>query len=90
MILGKDGVTDVAAQTYGNDANTILTDVMGVTERNPEVASLFARFEELLVQKQFDEAEKVLDTIDEQRDFHDKEVVADRVKLRVERIRGGS
>lgn len=90
VILGKDGVTDVAAQTYGNDANTILTDVMGVTERNPEVASLFARFEELLVQKQFDEAEKVLDTIDEQRDFHDKEVVADRVKLRVERIRGGS
>ena len=62
---------------------------MGVSERNPVIAELFSRFYSLLNDGQYDEAEKVLDEIDGQRDYHDKEVAADRVKLKLERIRGG-
>lgn len=77
------------AEIYGNDINSILKDIMGVSDRNPIIADLFSRFYSLLNEGRYDGAEKILDAIDEQRDYHDKEVAASRVKLRLERIRGG-
>lgn len=88
-ILQDDEIFGVESQIYGNDTNSILNEIMGVTERNPEVAGMFERFHELLNEKQFDEAEEILGKIDEKRGFHDKEVASSRVKLKMERIRGG-
>ena len=62
---------------------------MGVSDRNPAVAKLFEKFYILLNNGQYDDAEEILDEIDEQRAYHDKEVAANRVKLKLERIRGG-
>lgn len=89
VILKNYEVLDANAEVYGNDVNSILQDIMDVSERNPVVAKLFNRFDSLLNDRRYDDAEKVLDEIDGQRDYHDKEVAADRVKLKLERIRGG-
>ena len=89
VILKDYEVIDADAEIYGNDVNSILKDIMGVSERNPVIASMFNQFYSLLNDGQYDEAEKILDEIDGQRDYHDKEVAADRVKLKLERIRGG-
>ncbi len=88
-ILKDYEVLDANAEIYGNDVNSILKEIMGVSERNPAIAGLFDQFYAVLNEGQYDEAEKVLDEIDEQRDYHDKEVAANRVKLKLERIRGG-
>lgn len=89
VILKNYEIEDTAAEIYGNDVNSILKDIMGVSDRNPAIAELFTRFYSLLNDGQYDRAEKILDEIDGQRDYHDKEVAADRVKLKLERIRGG-
>ena len=62
---------------------------MEAPERNPQIAGLFHDFYELLNQKKYDDAENILDEIDEYRAYHDREVAANRVKLKLERIRGG-
>lgn len=89
MILKNYEVIDANVEIYGNDANSILKDIMGVSERNPVIADLFKQFDSLLNDRKYDDAEKILDEIDGKRDYHDKEVAADRVKLKLERIRGG-
>ncbi len=88
VILKNYEAMDAFAEIYGNDVNSILKNIMGVSDRNPAVARLFEQFDSALNAGRYDDAEKVLDEIDEQRDFHDKEATADRVKLRLERIRG--
>lgn len=89
VILKNYEVIDANVEIYGNDANSILKDIMGVSERNPVIADLFNQFDSLLNDRKYDDAEKILDEIDGKRDYHDKEVAADRVKLKLERIRGG-
>ena len=89
VILENYEACDAVSETYGNDINSILKGIMGVSDRNPAVAKLFDKFYLLLNDRQYDDAEKILDEIDEQRDYHDKEATADRVKLKLERIRGG-
>lgn len=89
VILKNYKVIDANVEIYGNDANSILKDIMGVSERNPVIADLFSQFDSLLNDRKYDDAEKILDEIDGKRDYHDKEVAADRVKLKLERIRGG-
>ena len=89
VILNHNEATDAVTESFGNDANSILRDIMGTSERNPTIAKLFRNFYELLEAKNFDEAERILDEIDEQRDYHDTEVAGCRVKLRLERIRRG-
>lgn len=77
------------SQVYGKDVKSVLNEIMGVTERPPEVAELFNKFYEQLTEKKFNEADHTLKTIDELRDYHDSEVSGCRVKLKLERIRGG-
>lgn len=89
VILENYEVAGADAEIYGNDINSILKGIMGASDRNPVIAELFEKFYALLNERQYDEAEKILDEIDEQRDYHDKEVAANRVKLKLERIRGG-
>jgi hypothetical protein len=85
--MKNDEVIDPFSEIYGNDANSILKEIMGVAERNPTIAAKFEQFNRLLNDGLLDEAETILDEIDKQREYHDKEVAADRVKLKLERIR---
>lgn len=88
-IMKKQKVEMVNSQVFGNDANSIYKLIMGVPERDPDTAKLFKQFDEFIVKKDFDNAEAILDKIDEIRDGHDTEVSRNRVKLKLERIRGG-
>ena len=89
-IMKDQQVEMVNTQVFGNDTNSIYRLIMDVPERDPGIAKLFDKFNELLKSNDFDGAEKILDEIDEIRGGHDKEVSRNRVKLKLERIRGGS
>lgn len=80
---------EVAAQIFGDDANSIMSRIMEVSERDPGVAEMLRLFDDLLAEGDFDGAEECLNRIDELRGGHDKEVSRNRVKLKLERIRGG-
>ncbi len=89
MILKDYQIMNAGSQVYGKEVNAVLNEIMGVTERPPEVSKLFKSFYSLLEKKEFRLAEQILDKIDKLRDYHDPEVAGCRVKLKLERIRGG-
>lgn len=61
VILKNYEVLNAAAEIYGNDVNSILKDIMGVSDRNPAIAELFDKFYVLLHEGKYDDAEKVLE-----------------------------
>lgn len=89
MILKDSQLMGAGSQVYGKAVNAVLKEIMGVTERPPEVSKLFEKFYDQLAEKNFGSAEQTLDQIDGLRDYHDPEVAGCRVKLKLERIRGG-
>ena len=89
LVILKDGaVYEKATEIFGNDANSIMNEIMEVDERAPGVAEKFRKFDELIANGLLDEAEAVLDEIDALRGNHDKQAAANRVKLKLEKIRG--
>lgn len=88
-IMKNQQVEMANAQVFGNDVNSIYNLIMDVPERDPDTAKLFNKFSELIISKKFDDAEEILNQIDEIRGGHYKEVSRNRVKLKLERIRGG-
>ena len=76
-------------EIYGSDANSTLKQVMHVSERPPAVAGLFEQFYTRLAEKQYDTAEQILQQIAAVRGDSDAELSGCRVKLKLERIRGG-
>lgn len=89
VILKENQVYEAHSQVYGKDIKSILNEIMGVTERPPKIAKLFDTFYEQLSSKAFDAAENTLDEIDILREYHDQEVAGCRVKLKLERMKGG-
>lgn len=89
VVLKDSQAMGVDNQVYGKDVKSVLNEIMGVTERPPEVSKLFDKFYLELSNQDFDLAEQILDQLDELRDYHDPEVVGCRVKLKLERVRGG-
>lgn len=89
VVLKERQALRANSQVYGKDVKSVLNEIMGVTERPPEVAKRFDTFYEQLAAQELDQAEHTLDEIDELRDYHDQEVAGCRVKLKLERIRGG-
>lgn len=90
VILEDAQAQEPGSQVYGKDVKSVLKEVMGVEERPDEIAQLFAQFYQSLGQKDFSAAENALDQLDELREYHDPEVAGCRVKLRLERLRGGT
>jgi len=90
LIILKDNTCFRASdEVYGKDVKSVMNEIMGVKERPVAVAQLFETFYTLLVDKKFDEAEHILDQLDLLRGYHDSEIASCRVKLKLERIRGG-
>ncbi len=48
----------------GRDTNYVLEGVMDTPEQDPRVDGLFAKFDQLIDEGEFDEADRVLDTLD--------------------------
>lgn len=87
-ILSNKEVCMTANQVYGKDVNSVMKEIMGVNDRPDQFVELFEKFYRLLSEKKYDEAGAVLDKPDEERGYHDPEIVKCRVKLKLERMRG--
>lgn len=87
-ILSNKEVCMTANQVYGKDVNSVMKEIMGVNDRPDQFVELFEKFYRLLSEKKYDEAGAVLDKLDEERGYHDHEIVKCRVKLKLERMRG--
>lgn len=89
IILKNRQALQLGNQVYGKAVKSVLEEIMDVAERPPKVAELFRNFYQYLAAGAFNDAEKQLDEIDQLREYHDQEVAGCRVKLKLERMRGG-
>ena len=68
-LLSSDGSGRVAATTpiasKGRDSNYVLEGIMDTTEHDPRVADLFTEFDQLLDAGSLDDADRVLDALDD-------------------------
>ena len=73
-------------ETYGKDANTILREVMGVSARPDDVRSLFEQFYNYLDNKEWSQAESVIEQLEAELGNNDAEVNSCRVRLELEQM----
>lgn len=75
-----------AAQTYGRDANSILREVMNVSERPADIKQRIDSFYAYMDENNYKEADKVLTEIESIVGTTDPDIAAARTSLELERI----
>ena len=88
-ILKDYELIPAGSEVYGKEAGAVLSEIMGASSRPVYVEEKLDLFKQFLNVGELDEAEKVLDELDELRNYHDPELAGNRVKLKMERIRRG-
>ena len=73
VVLKDCGVWEAADETYGKDANTILKEVMEVSARPEEVRMLFERFYSFLDQEEWEQADRVIEQLEDKLGNNDAE-----------------
>lgn len=74
------------AQTYGRDANSILREVMNVSERPADIKQRIDSFYAYMDENNYKEADKVLTEIESIVGTTDPDIAAARTSLELERI----
>lgn len=74
------------AQTYGRDANSILREVMNVSERPADIKQRIDSFYAYMDENNYKEADKVLTEIESIVGTTDPDIAAARASLELERI----
>ena len=87
-ILDNGEIYMPAAQTYGRDANSILREVMKVSERPEDVIQRLNTFYAYMDKNGYEEADKVLTEIEEIVGTNDPDIAAARTALDLEKILG--
>lgn len=87
-ILDHGEIFMPAAQTYGRDANSILREVMNVSERPVDIKQRMDLFYAYMDENNYEEADKVLTEIEVIVGTIDPDVAAARASLDLERILG--
>lgn len=85
-ILGEEGASAPEHESFGLGANDVLTGIMGASDRQPEIQNLFSKFGRLMDADQYDEAERLLDELEEKTGSSNPDVVAARSMLAFERL----
>lgn len=88
-ILDHGEVYMPAAQTYGRDANSILREVMKVSERPTDIKYRMDLFYAYMDENNYEEADKVLTEMEAIVGTTDPNIAAARTSLDLERILGG-
>lgn len=83
-------VLNPGSEVYGKDIRSLVKEIMGVDGRPPEVEQQFEAFYDALKKKEYARAEEILNQLDILRNYHDPDITAGRVKLKLERLRGGT
>ena len=86
VVLSHNTVMPAMNETYGKDANTILREVMEVSERPDDIKQLFDQLYSLLDEEAWQQAEHVLEKREEEIGSNDPEVNACRVRLELEQM----
>lgn len=87
-VLDNGEIYMPAAQTYGRDANSILREVMKVSERPMDIAEKLKVFYTCMDNKEYDRADKVLSDIEEVVGTTDPDIAAARTSLDLDMILG--
>lgn len=87
-ILDHGEIYMPVAQTYGRDANSILREVMNVSERPTDIKQRMNLFYSHMAEKNYKEADKVLTEIEAIVGTTDPDIAAARTSLDLERILG--
>ena len=87
-ILDHGGIYIPAAQTYGRDANSILREVMNVSERPADIKHRMDLFYAYMDENNYREADKVLTEIEAIVGTTDPDIAAARTSLDLEIILG--
>lgn len=85
-VMTSEGAFMPAEESYGLDANVVLTGIMGAYDRQPRVAALFAEFDTLLKEASYEQAEQVLDEIEQETGSNNPELTAARSALFFDRL----
>ena len=88
-ILKGNQVYQMNGEVYGKDVKSVMSEIMGVSDRPDDVKSLFDDFYIALNQADWSLAENILDQIGQLRGGHDPELASCQVKLKLERMRRG-
>lgn len=86
VILKGNTAVSSADETYGKDANTILREVMEVSARPDDVKRLFDQFYNFLDHEKWNQAEDILEQIEDEVGNNDAEVNSCRVRLELEQM----
>lgn len=86
VVLSHNTVMPAMNETYGKDANTILREVMEVSERPDDIKQLFDQLYSLLDEEAWRQAEHVIEKLEEEIGSNDPEVNACRVRLELEQM----
>lgn len=87
-ILDNGGIYMPVAQTYGRDANSILREVMKVSERPTDIKQRMNLFYSYMDENNYKEADKVLTEIEAIVGTTDSDIAAARTSLDLEKILG--
>ena len=87
-ILDNGGIYMPVAQTYGRDANSILREVMKVSERPTDIKHRMNLFYSYMDENNYKEADKVLTEIEAIVGTTDPDIAAARTSLDLEKILG--
>lgn len=87
-ILDNGGIYMPAVQTYGRDANSILREVMKVSERPTDIKQRMNLFYSYMDENNYKEADKVLTEIEAIVGTTDPDIAAARTSLDLEKILG--
>ena len=87
-ILDNGEIYMPAAQTYGRDANSILREVMKVSERPEDVVQRLDTFYACMDKNDYESADKVLTEIEEIVGTNDPDIAAARTALDLEKMLG--
>lgn len=87
-ILDNGNIYIPAAQTYGRDANSILREVMKVSERPTDITQRLGEFYAYMDDKKYEEADKVLTEIEDIVGTTDPDIAAARTSLDLELLLG--
>ena len=63
LILDENGVSSFGENVYGKDSNSVLTEIMGTTDRPDDVAQMFREFDRYLEQLELEKAEQKLEAL---------------------------
>lgn len=87
-ILDNEKIYMPAAQTYGRDANSILREVMKVSERPAEVVQRLDTFYVCMDRSDYEEADRILTEIEKIVGTNDPDIAAARTALDLEKMLG--